>query len=500
MSTLDQHTNFAYSTVAVAPSPATSGTSLDVATGNGALFPTVPFNATVWPAGVNPLSTNAEIVRVTNIAGDTLTITRAQESSAARTIVIGDQIAATITKKTFTDIEGYFLPKVSYTQNYPIQIAGENLVSKGVATINGTRGVGSSLFLQRMMIPANMNITEMQMAFQILPSNTASGQGSLSRSFCIYSFGNSTSLASVSSISGSSSWITGTSTAGTSVSLTQFQGGWSRTVIQPLTFAAMVITPGEYVIGHLMDIDQAVQANGWTLIIKGAAGVVATPVLNGINVTSANVLSSGGLIAGSLFSSSASGVAIAGNGGLIGISANSATTGSNLTVWTAGQSALNLSGVASTAALTTTTVGITGNIKATATAASVVSLLMNTGIGGFGALSSGGLLAGSFFTSSALASFMSTGGLLAGSLFSSSASVAIISSLAGANINAGGMTVSGQNYIYVGTGSTTTNFPSVFYAGIMSTGGLPSAITLTSAAVTYWGSAMNQPWMALIGT
>jgi hypothetical protein len=44
-------------------------------------------------------------VRVTAISTDTLTITRAQESSSARTIVVGDQIAATITLKTLTDIE-----------------------------------------------------------------------------------------------------------------------------------------------------------------------------------------------------------------------------------------------------------------------------------------------------------------------------------------------------------------------------------------------------------
>jgi hypothetical protein len=107
---VDAHANFAYSTVATAPSPATSGTSLVVAAGDGAKMPSVPFNATVWATGANAISTNAEIVRVTAISTDTLTITRAQESSTARTVVVGDQIAATITKKTFTDIEGSLAP------------------------------------------------------------------------------------------------------------------------------------------------------------------------------------------------------------------------------------------------------------------------------------------------------------------------------------------------------------------------------------------------------
>lgn len=102
----DAHKNFAYSTVATAPSPASSGTSLVVASGDGSRFPAAPFNATVWPAGAVPTPTNAEIVRVTNISTDTLTITRAQESSSARTVVVGDQIAAAITAKTITDLEG----------------------------------------------------------------------------------------------------------------------------------------------------------------------------------------------------------------------------------------------------------------------------------------------------------------------------------------------------------------------------------------------------------
>ena len=101
----DAHANFAYSTVATAPSPASSGTSLVVQTGDGANFPAAPFNATVWPAGSQPTKANSEIVRVTAIATDTFTITRTQESSSARTIVTGDQIAATITAKTLTDIE-----------------------------------------------------------------------------------------------------------------------------------------------------------------------------------------------------------------------------------------------------------------------------------------------------------------------------------------------------------------------------------------------------------
>lgn len=102
---MDAHPNFAYSTVASAPSPATTGTSLDVASGDGALFAAFPFNATVWPADEIPTVDNVEIVRITGRSGDTLTIDREEEGTTARTIVVGDQIAVTITSKVVTDVE-----------------------------------------------------------------------------------------------------------------------------------------------------------------------------------------------------------------------------------------------------------------------------------------------------------------------------------------------------------------------------------------------------------
>jgi len=101
---VDAVKDFAYSTVATAPSPATTGTSLTLQSGTGALFPAAPFSATVWPTGVLPLMSNAEIVRVTAVATDTFTITRAQEGTAAQTIVAGWQIAQTITAAFISEI------------------------------------------------------------------------------------------------------------------------------------------------------------------------------------------------------------------------------------------------------------------------------------------------------------------------------------------------------------------------------------------------------------
>lgn len=87
--------NFAVSTVATAPSPATSGTSVTVAAGHGARFSLGP--AVICPAGAEPTPPTAEVVEVTAIVGDVLTIVRARESSTARTVTVGDNIRQGLT-------------------------------------------------------------------------------------------------------------------------------------------------------------------------------------------------------------------------------------------------------------------------------------------------------------------------------------------------------------------------------------------------------------------
>lgn len=103
----DEHTNLALSTVATAPSPPTTGTTLTV--DDPTYFPDPAsvgaYNCTIWPTSTAPDQGNAEIVRVTAKSGSTLTVTRAQESTTARSVVSGDQIAITITKKVIDDIE-----------------------------------------------------------------------------------------------------------------------------------------------------------------------------------------------------------------------------------------------------------------------------------------------------------------------------------------------------------------------------------------------------------
>ncbi len=139
----DAHANFAYSLVATAPSPATSGTSLVVTAADGAKFPAAPFNAVVWPTAVQPSTSNAEIVRVTVKSTDTFTITRTQEGTSARSIVVGDQIAEAITAKTITDIEtATSVLSRSVQVGGSLTIASSSSTSREMAAATGGPGTG----------------------------------------------------------------------------------------------------------------------------------------------------------------------------------------------------------------------------------------------------------------------------------------------------------------------------------------------------------------------
>jgi len=126
----DAHKNLAITAVATAPSPPTSGLSLVVTAGEAARFPAPPFNATVWPASAIPTPVNAEVVRVTAITTNTLTIVRAQEGSVARAITVGDLIAATVTAKTITDLEA----QAPITGTWTPVLAGDGATSGQVYT------------------------------------------------------------------------------------------------------------------------------------------------------------------------------------------------------------------------------------------------------------------------------------------------------------------------------------------------------------------------------
>ena len=110
----DQHVNFAYSTIQAGSGVigSSSATSAIIAGSGDLPDPALgQYNVVVWPAGLQPLSSNAEIMRVTGKSGTTLTVTRAQEGTIALTsIAAGHQVAQNITRKWFADLEAVLPP------------------------------------------------------------------------------------------------------------------------------------------------------------------------------------------------------------------------------------------------------------------------------------------------------------------------------------------------------------------------------------------------------
>jgi hypothetical protein len=87
-----------------------SATSIALQSGQGSKLPATPFNIIWWNSTdyPNPANDpNVEIVRVTNVTGDTLTITRAQESTTAtnkNTATKTYSLVLGITAKMISDI------------------------------------------------------------------------------------------------------------------------------------------------------------------------------------------------------------------------------------------------------------------------------------------------------------------------------------------------------------------------------------------------------------
>jgi hypothetical protein len=100
-------TNLALGYVATAPSPATTGTSLTLDSGEGARFPQPStdgnFYVTAMPPGENPNVDNSEILQVTARSTDTLTIVREQGDTTAKTIKAGWIILQSIYKENILD-------------------------------------------------------------------------------------------------------------------------------------------------------------------------------------------------------------------------------------------------------------------------------------------------------------------------------------------------------------------------------------------------------------
>ncbi len=192
----DAHANFAYSTILLDADPPGAGNNITVQSGDGALFPTPPFNATIWPISAQPTSANAEIVRVTAIVGDVFTIERRQEGSYARDILIGDQIAATITNKTLVEAEDTMSTWTPFIMHSGTHSGLQTLAS------NSSQNTTGSVLLFPVTVPDNVQFNRILLmhSFSMITSATATTANNTYRfKFGLYSMNNATALSLITS-------------------------------------------------------------------------------------------------------------------------------------------------------------------------------------------------------------------------------------------------------------------------------------------------------------
>ena len=130
---LDATINFAKATVSAGY--AAGVTSITLAAGGGARFPAVAFNAVWWNATdfFDPADDpSVEIVRVTNIVGDVLTITRGQEGTA--------DVNHNTAGKTYKLIEGLTSAQMAIISTAFANTAGAGRVWSGPAGAGGAPG------------------------------------------------------------------------------------------------------------------------------------------------------------------------------------------------------------------------------------------------------------------------------------------------------------------------------------------------------------------------
>lgn len=156
---MDPFKNFAYGTVLTAPSPATSGTSLVLGSGQGARFPLPStdgaFNVVLCPVATQPLASNAEIVRVSARSTDTLTIARTQEGTSARTVVVGDQVFLAPTAKVFSDYKALLRNQAWMPTGAICETFGRDNYTYPISpVISGWLGLAGG-----MLIPAGVTVT-----------------------------------------------------------------------------------------------------------------------------------------------------------------------------------------------------------------------------------------------------------------------------------------------------------------------------------------------------
>lgn len=147
---LDAVTNFGYATLAAGID--SDDTSITLTTGHGARLPSTAFNAPIWDTSYSSPTAAyhagaAEIVRVTVRSTDTLTVTRAQEGTTARSFNTSGRvyaIGAALTKATYDALapkDAAVLTGTTSVQVLSPDIADLGTAASGTVTLSSTKAV-----------------------------------------------------------------------------------------------------------------------------------------------------------------------------------------------------------------------------------------------------------------------------------------------------------------------------------------------------------------------
>lgn len=135
-------------------------TTITVATGEGALFPTVTSSGTdYFYATLIDTSLNTEIVKCTDVTGDVLTVVRAQDSTTAQAFSASDRIelrvVAALINDLFTQTQGGGGQRIEY---YGFYVDGNNLKIDYTAS-GSTDNYTDSDYPETLFVPGDMLVS-----------------------------------------------------------------------------------------------------------------------------------------------------------------------------------------------------------------------------------------------------------------------------------------------------------------------------------------------------
>lgn len=130
--------DFAVGLVVTPPSPATTGTTLTLRTGEGATMPTPPFYVTAGPPGELTTLATSEKLLVTAVNGDVLTIVRGQTPTTAKSIAINWIVAnALYTEDVVSYVAQPEAPTNTNVLWYDTDDAGTSPIGNHAETVDG---------------------------------------------------------------------------------------------------------------------------------------------------------------------------------------------------------------------------------------------------------------------------------------------------------------------------------------------------------------------------